>query len=333
MYNNGLNRRLGLTVEELRVFLCQEYNTKSIQQIARDCKIDYTAVRNWFKKLNIPLKGRGKRISEGNSVHLSEYHLQILDGLMLGDGNLDSESSRSASYCHSSKYKETLCNIQKILPLEWYNLFRHKTTLANGKTYYGYKLQSCHYLDLKPIFDRWYSNSIKRVPQDIELTKLSLYHWYVGDGSLNEDGSIVFATHCFSNDCLKVLKDKLNEKGIVCSVCSSNVIRIPAYYTPRFFELIGPVSNLEYKYKWDVVRREKAEDSFVRNEALVLKNDLSTSPNLLHIPYTSVQDSKIIELTDEGKTAKEIADILNRSVNSINHRRHLLKHKTEAVAA
>jgi hypothetical protein len=54
-----------------------------------------------------------------------------------------------------------------------------------------------------PYRQRWYPQGIKIIPKDFKITPLSLYHWYIGDGSFFQDHrerKIILYTNGFTKE-------------------------------------------------------------------------------------------------------------------------------------
>lgn len=132
----------------------------------------------------------------------------LLDGLLLGDGNLRCNGRmKNAIYNHRSTmqsysgfntlpYLKLIRNKLEKLGIKFTGVGNNKlvcrgisinntTLLETGKTYGGYRMQSRSSEMLTPVFNRWYKNQIKQIPEDLKLTPEGVMHWYIGDGSLD----------------------------------------------------------------------------------------------------------------------------------------------------
>ncbi len=261
-----------------REWLFNEYVTlnKSMWNIADEQGVDCVTILNWLKRFNITRRTRGEgcHLARGNHVSLTFQIIEVINGLMLGDGHLNQRSKWSAGYEHGSKYKEYL---------EWlserFNGFGVKQT---GKIYketidkrpkwknaIGYRYSSLSYSELLPLQQKWYRlysqetdppnwsyKLIKIVPRDIELTPTTCLYWYMDDGCLkhrskkNSNDNINLATMGFPIADIEFLVRKLNEIGFKCHRTVDNQIYISTESTPAFLEYIGDCPVDCYKYKW-----------------------------------------------------------------------------------
>lgn len=53
-----------------------------------------------------------------------------------------------------------------------------------NKTYIGYKFRTRALVILKSIYDLWYPNRIKIVPNNLKLSSLTMAHWFCDDGCI-----------------------------------------------------------------------------------------------------------------------------------------------------
>jgi hypothetical protein len=104
---------------------------------------------------------------------------------------------------------------------------------------------------------KWYPNGIKIVPKDIEINKTVLLHWYLGDGTLNNQVGVILCTDCFSKEDNLFLIDKLNQYDLeVYLKKDNNRIVIPNKRVFEFFNLIGVSPVICYNHKWDTLVSE-----------------------------------------------------------------------------
>lgn len=112
----------------------------------------------------------------------------ILFGLLLGDGHMryPTRFSRTPRLEVKSIYKKYLLNLQSVM--ESAGLKCRVSKECKG-CYQIFVLRTACTQGLTPFYDMFYSNKVKVIPTTeclLEyLSPLSLYHLYVGDGSLN----------------------------------------------------------------------------------------------------------------------------------------------------
>jgi len=179
--------------------------------------------------------------------NLSDKEKQILDGLMLSDGCLSETSRISARFTFGFKYEETVNEI-----------YKNFSSLTFSPTWKSFKTGCYHskshfFRDLLFENSRWYFNNKKIVPKDIELSSLTCYWWFIGDGFCS-NGNVFLCTDSFSKDENLFLIEKLKKLGYGgVSLQSTNRIRFYKKDSIRFLNWIIPSEEkiLEvYKYKW-----------------------------------------------------------------------------------
>ena len=135
-------------------------------------------------------------LRQANNAEISSKTKEIVEGELLGDGNLHSRSVFSARYRHSSKYKEYLEWLRSQLGLECNSISKAKNDIA-------YYMATATYLDLYPLYKKWYVDGKKIIPFNLILTPTICLHWYLGDGSF--DRAICrLATYNFSKSELEM---------------------------------------------------------------------------------------------------------------------------------
>lgn len=125
---------------------------------------------------------------------LSASTLEVIEGELLGDGNLSTSARPKAGSLVSALYQH---NARDREYLEWLS-----TQLAGVQTrVYGpynhghgvtWALRSPRYAALLPVYRRWYDETRpayhrKVVPADLRVTPRMALHWYLGDGTFAVD--------------------------------------------------------------------------------------------------------------------------------------------------
>lgn len=133
-------------------------------------------------------------------LHSSNANILLLargyiDGLLLGDGGLNSTSNLTARYFQKCIYIEWLQKIQ-----EDFESFGIQCKIGSGNGGYSnsdyYTLWTLSYVEFYEMRNRWYSwfdedgweyeKIQKVVPENIELTPECVANWYLGDGSISK---------------------------------------------------------------------------------------------------------------------------------------------------
>jgi len=131
----------------------------------------------------------------------SDYQKQIITGLLMGDGNIDSHNGNPFLQC-----KVISPNYLKYID-EKFGIFGNGVSLtktaeeaakmnrergfrpnAKSDNYHDlYTWRSMRHPELQEFAD-WYATGKKVWPSDIELTPTVLKHWYCGDGHYHNSG-------------------------------------------------------------------------------------------------------------------------------------------------
>ena len=224
------------------------FTSTEISRVAKCC--DWT-VRNYLKKNNITLRSPGKY---KNTVQLSKYQKEIIDGEMLGDGHIGTGANYKNAYLDWN-FKNLdhilfLCdNLKELNPK-----FSKRKDIGEKEGWRMWTQCNPYITEQK---NRWYKNGIKIVPKDIELTPTVCFHWYIGDGSY-QNGGIILYSLAFSLEENIFLSSKLNEIGIETTIRKRNYpsgekycIYIKRNSTPKFLNYIGTPDYVPcYSHKW-----------------------------------------------------------------------------------
>lgn len=196
-----------------------------------------------------------------NKFMITSKVKDYIDGLLLGDGFISRPSDpphehRNLRYAQffSMKFAEWC---QKIV-----NDFKYfginsaigttKFHLDNrtNKFYPTTVIQTNVYPQFKEFRNRWYPFNVKEVPNDIELSPITIKNWYLGDGSIGSDGhNITLCTESFSSNSLNLLLEKFKEIGF--KFHTNKRRRLKLYKKEEcfaFLEYLGEVPNC-FKYK------------------------------------------------------------------------------------
>lgn len=151
-----------------------------------------------------------------------ERLVEIVDGLLLGDGTLDPKGSLRLEQARVRKgwidqVEAELRSIGvscRVVPIP------PRTRFLEGRrirSMGGHLLYTPCYVELKPQRARWYRGTIKHVPFDVRLTPLSIAHWFSGDGS-GSQGSLFFYTNCFTKREVSLLVRRIVALGVLARV-------------------------------------------------------------------------------------------------------------------
>lgn len=224
------------------------------EEIGRMMNREESSIRERLYRQGVEMRPRGKRL---NDAVLTDRQREIIDGEMLGDGHLAcSGAYKNASlHWHQKSLEHT-----ELLRDEFSELspsFAPRTDAAVGWT-----LHTACNPDLTVQHARWYKKKTKIVPDDLVLSPLTCFHWYIGDGSLTKSGAIELYSMGFTRAENERLAGMLGAIGVHATVqCKRRngreyfYLYIGAAQASTFLEYIGPPRVSDYLYKWGDVER------------------------------------------------------------------------------
>jgi len=207
------------------------------------------------------------------SLKLDDFQRQVLIGLLLGDGYLES-LTQGRTYKFGFEQTKSTKNHEEYL-LHVYEVFKSfcisepKTIkkVKKGRLTFGLRFRTL----TTPVFDFYaalfYKGKIKQVPKNIHefLTPVSLAYWYMDDGALKDQDRLGKRLHTegFSYEDVKLLCEALNQMGIKTTVQKQNrtlesgekrtyyILYITAEGDKVFTRLIEPyvIPAMQYKLK------------------------------------------------------------------------------------
>jgi len=205
------------------------------------------------------------------NTKLSSEHIQIIDGLMLGDGGLKKDGNMTTPVLSLTNIRKDWIDNIKQIPYNWREVVkppRKQTVTIDGITRTitckkTYVITSTADLSLNLFYDRWYPKGIKSIPSDIKLTPLVVKHWFYGDGCSewhqNGHGTrIVLYTNGFTKKDVELLQNRFlidaNISFLIKSIRSKYYILRCGKYNEviKFFNYIGKCDVKEFEYKWKI---------------------------------------------------------------------------------
>lgn len=233
----------------------------SVNQIANICKISNEGLRKWMIRFDISRRCRSEAtyLRSKNHCNLSQEAIEWINGELLGDGSLVSQSQYSARFVYGSKYLEYIKYIKDTLKSFGINItgkIYKKQDKKRGNISYSYTSRA--YPELLYIHKKWYPKGKKIVPKDIKLTPITLKQHYIGDGSLNKRKDkkhwkpyIVLSTNNFTILDVEWLVKYLIRLGFkTLRRPARNDISVSVHSTKDFLNYIGKCPVECYQYKW-----------------------------------------------------------------------------------
>lgn len=198
----------------------------------------------------VPVKPRRLTKLERSQVKLPENLKEILVGLMLGDGFIQSrgESGNARLFFEQGiihkDYLYHLFNLFKPFCSTEPKEYIHK---VKGKSYSGLAFKTLSLACFEELHKIFYIGGKKVVPGNIQelLTPLVLAYWICDDGSwLIRDRYVVLCTDGFRLEDVDLLVNALNDKfDLKCNRYQQGAyyrIKIPPYSIPDLQDLVAP---------------------------------------------------------------------------------------------
>jgi hypothetical protein len=226
------------------------------------------------KNLSVRLKGEGNPfygkkhteetknvISEKNCWKEEDYLVyiftqeqkEIFDGIMISDGSLEKPGNFSSRMTLGFKYEETLERIMKDLnnmkycPIYKYDYIEKR----NGNNIINFFTKTHASTTLFNEYYRWYKDGVKIIPEDIKLTPLFCYWWYVMDGYISSTNTIILCTESFTIKDLEFIQILFNKIDIYPTINNRNRLLFSSQESKKFFNFISNIKiQKEYEYKF-----------------------------------------------------------------------------------
>jgi hypothetical protein len=244
---NGYNWILPSLQELIRLYFEE---LLSISDIASRFNVTDGAVRLAFSRGGVRLRSMSDAQSlKANYIPITDRFLSFINGLILGDGCVSpSVEKKSCTYRHTDKHLEYLEWL-----IEAFNGFGVKCTKPK-KTGNYWAMNTGYYRDFVPICSLWYPEGKKKIPDDLQIHPITLFNWYIGDGSHDKKSKSTKVVICsqFDRYGLHEVSRKLSTLGIETSIYSTGLY-IRRESRNRFFEYITDheyviPSCYEYKF-------------------------------------------------------------------------------------
>lgn len=176
----------------------------TIKKVASNAECDEKTIRRNLKKFSLLTRdiSEGASYQQAINCQIALDTEEVIIGELLGDGNLCSRCKFSARYQHSTSKRQYL---------EWLideiGLQSNRITKSNINTYH---FSTKTYSSLKELYDKWYIDGKKKIPNDLKITPRMALHWYLGDGGKHSRNIITIGTYCFHKKELEFTMNQLN---------------------------------------------------------------------------------------------------------------------------
>jgi hypothetical protein len=234
----------------------------------KDIHVDQSTLSRRAKTLGIGrTRAEAKRVRDGTDSihgvsHMDEKMIEWLDGFLLGDGHLEISSGRGTrigrAECGQEHEEFTAYFMRGFLRYLPTLREQKHDAMKSGIVWQG---RSMHHSDFYQQYLRWYPEADgrrpKEPPQDVRITPTSVMLWYLGDGSVVDNGNnsmqLRLSTDGFTPKGVEFLAQKLRDIGIACHRNNDNRVMVESRGIPAFFDFIGRNSPVKcYEYKFDL---------------------------------------------------------------------------------
>lgn len=179
--------------------------------------------------------------------------LDVLCGCLLGNGIFHSNGQFFIRLKESKKKYIYFLN-KKILGTPVREVIDSK---FSKKYFYFYSKDK--FLDLRK---QWYNKDKKIIPENFEISTEALAHWYIQDGYLHDNYSILYTSN-FTKEEVEFLQFKVEETLSL----KFSIIKNRKFYWLRIgkdipiLEIINPyLGNCCYKFKHEKIQRKRLSD-------------------------------------------------------------------------
>jgi len=193
----------------------------SAASLGRDFGVSTWTVLNRLRAAGVRIRSN----KEQNEKRLDlddtqqQHLIEIVDGLLLGDGSIDSKGSLRIE--QTQIHLKWFDSIQRALGS--FGATSRRTPVAprtrfiedheaHGKG--GAVLYTPCYVEIQEQRKRWYPKGKKRVPEDVVLSPLSIAYWLCGDGTYDKQGALFFCTNSFLKKETLRLAEGLTDLGV-----------------------------------------------------------------------------------------------------------------------
>ena len=231
-------------------------------KIAKEFNINISTVMRILRRNNVSIRSMKESVKAHyykEPIVFTDEFKQILNGLIMGDGCLyiPVKGGVTPMYCHTDKNYEAI--------VYYRNLFIQQGIKVSNIWYRDdnnprYSFQTECREEFLECYNLFYPIDGKKRLPNIDLTPLTLLHWYIGDGSVKKVGkgtlnNAGLITNIWGNPyILQQMKDLFHENCKYYELKQYRNFYIPHKGMRKFLDYIGECPMECYKYKW-ITRR------------------------------------------------------------------------------
>lgn len=194
---------------------------ESALSLAKEAGLSLNLVLRRLREHGVVIRQKGREPIRTLGLNPNDYamFLEIVDGLMLGDGSilkdgilrLEQTIRRGEWVHHVAGLLRSIgvsCKVADRGPTDSHSRIKGRVIPHNGSTI----MWSLTYQDMKDQRARWYPEGKKIVPRDVVLTPVSVALWFCGDGTSDKStGTLSFCTNGFTRPDVEFLGDRLGK--------------------------------------------------------------------------------------------------------------------------
>lgn len=199
-------------------------------------------------------------------LKLTPRQRQIIVGLLLGDGCLESQNSGKTFRLkveQSARHKPYVDHLYEEFKQWVLTPPRNRILKTNGGKQGNWAFQTVSHSGLRFYGAQFYREGRKTVPKLIDhwLTELGLAYWYMDDGSMKSDQSkaVIFNTQAFTKaeveSLIRVLRSKFLLEATLRKQREGHQIYVSGRSYERFIEMVEPFVIPAMAYKLPPSRR------------------------------------------------------------------------------
>lgn len=195
----------------------------------------------------------------GNTVgSLTQVQRSVIVGSLLGDGYVRIVRGRREAFLEvNHSYAAQAYVDWKYMMLRSMSRSAPKIRSGNGKRI-AYRFTTRQLPEITELYQDFYRNGTKIIPENLRLDPLTLAVWYMDDGSKCRDSDVYLNTQQFCASDQQKCIAMLVEMGIESSMNRDKIywrLRIKKSSLPRFWEYIAPyiIPSMQYKLGYNPV--------------------------------------------------------------------------------
>jgi hypothetical protein len=208
---------------------------------------------------------------------LNQFQKSVIIGTILGDGYLRIMPGRRDAFLevnHALSQREYV--VWKYDVLTGICAGAPKVRRGNGKRK-AIRFYTRQSEELTELYDAFYVNRVKTIPQGLVLDALMLSVWFMDDGSRCRESDVYLNTQQFDTESQNVLLNALSELGLRTTLNKDKEykrIRFLKESIPRLFEIVKPhiIPSMYYKVGLVSVETTRQSPTIIRLDEDIVRS-------------------------------------------------------------